>query len=563
MSSSYDDEGGRPDAAPEEISDTWGDLTGAEREARPAVVRGGAARELVDEATSERAVARVRGVRALVVGENAVRVDAVANRLRELGVDATVGDLGDDGYRRALALWPDVVLSDLTAPTDPGWWLFQRFRRHPMLRWTPVLLMRWWEETEDGREKLLIGRVVERLAEALAPVRILEERISAGRALGERVESTGVPALMRLLAEAGLSGVLSINDSWNVFEAHFDRGNPRAVLRTGVDGSRDEGPTAFLQLLLCDAGRWSFRSMGEDPREANLEGGWAANMERASTTLADWIGPDAGLEENDAERFQVRIEAIRDVASSISGAGRELLEAVAAGASPEEIDVVIGGPKDIVLAERAVIVLLRNGALAYVAPGEKAEPGDEGRRRVARSAAHLLSRIAGDHRSGSRRPKREEEGDEKRAVDAEDDTGFYRVSQVKAERVALRAREGLIVPGARSPSMAADLDSVPPPAEGWPRPTPTPLVGPDEEAFEQLGRRSSSGGPGPARESYPAVLPRDSLVPAPNDEERQGRRQRWVAIGLALLLGCLIAAGLYILGSDPDRFSRPAQGSLD
>ncbi len=55
-----------------------------------------------------------------------------------------------------------------------------------------------------------------------------------------------VQALMRLLAEAGLSGVLSINDSWSVFEAHFVTGNPRAVQGAPVRG-RSSNPAPRTQ----------------------------------------------------------------------------------------------------------------------------------------------------------------------------------------------------------------------------------------------------------------------------------------------------------------------------
>jgi len=45
------------------------------------------------------------------------------------------------------------------------------------------------------------------------------------------------------------------------------------------------------------------------------------------------------------------------------------------------------------------------------------------------------------------------------------------------------------------------------------------------------------------------VLTHDSLVPGPGTEHGRGRRQMWVAILLALLLGGLLVAGLVVVGS--------------
>jgi CheY-like chemotaxis protein len=515
--------------------DSWNDSTATE----PGEGDGlpGAA-EYTDEKTSAATLARVENLRVLVVDQNEARLDALCRRLRKLGLDAHTGNVEREGYRKAIAVRPDVVLSDLTTPGEPGWWLFQRFRRQPLLRWTPVLLLRWWEETGDGRERILTGRVVERLAEALAPVRVLEERVTAGRFVGDRVETTGVPVLLGVIAASGLKGCFSVNDAWNIFECRFEGGRPVSAIRRGVDGGTDGGETAFLQLVLCESGRWSLRTGDVEPAVPNLEGRLADCLDRSAATIAGLFGPDTRMDAQSAPLLDVRLPVVREVAASLGGGGRQLIEALAAGASPAEIESLVTQEADIVAAERVLLALLRNGAL--VIRGEPAaDTRDQDGQRVARATASLLGIVGADHRApGS--PAGRAGGP---APVVKPETGYYRVSRVQAEKVAARAREGLIVPGART-SITDDPDLANPPSGEIEAPDrPTPVVAPSPTAREIFFEKPTAS----RRASAPFVLPRESLVPPPEDEEAPGPSQMWLAILLALMLGGLVLAGILLL----------------
>ncbi len=500
-------------------------------------------KEYTDEKTSAAALARVENLRVLVVDRNESRLGALCRALGRLGLDAHTGDVEREGYRKAIAVRPDVVLADLTTPGEPGWWLFQRFRRQPLLRWTPVLLLRWWEETGDGRERILTGRVVERLAEALAPVRVLEERMTAGRFVGDRVESTGVPVLLQVIAASGLKGCFTVNDSWNIFECWFDAGRPVSAVRRGVDGGTDVGETAFLQLVLCESGRWSVRIGDEDRRARDLEGTLAACVEKAAATLAELFGPDARMDQKTASLFDVRLPVVREVAASLTGGGRQLIDALAAGASPAEVESLVTGEADIVAAERVLLALLRNGALV-IRSTPAAEAPDRTELAVARAAASLLGIVGADHRA----PARVVRGTAGPASVTRPETGYYRVSKVQAEKVAARAREGLVVPGSRM-SVSDELALPKPPGgEAEEGGRQTPMVTPSPEAREavlagaMLSRRSSG----------PLVLPRESLVPPPEREEQpRGPSQMWIAILLAVILGGLVLTGILLVAGDP------------
>jgi CheY-like chemotaxis protein len=522
--------------------DSWKDVaTGAPAMDDPRALRP---TEYTDEKTSAAALSRVENLRVLVVDGNPDRLEALCRSLRRQGLDAHGGDVEREGYRRAVALRPDVVLSDLTTPGEPGWWLFQRFRRQPLLRWTPVLLLRWWEQSGEDRVRLLTAKVVERLAEALAPVRVLEERVTAGRFAGDRVETTGVPVLLGLIATRGLDGCFSVNDSWNIFECRFQAGRPLSTIRRGVDGGTDAGEAAFLQLVLCEAGRWSFRSAPDEPAAPDLSGTFGECMDRAAATIAELFGPDARMDQHSAPLLDVRLPVVREVAAAVGGTGRRLIEALAAGASPAELETLVLSGNDIVTAERALFALLRNGAVVLrQGPAAKEREPEQGR--VARAAATLLGIVAADHRTPAALPAGG--GDAPAGEGLRQETGYYRVSRVQAEKVAARAREGLIVPGARA-SVSDDLAlGEREPGEEPPADRPTPAVTPTAVAREVFLAEPAE----PRRASYPFVLPRESLAPPPEQEGQRGPSQMWIAILLAVALGGLVLAGVWLVAGDP------------
>jgi hypothetical protein len=531
--------------------DSWGDLTVDPKPGssprRPSRARESAADREPDSGL------KLRGLRLLIVDSSLERTEAAQTTLEELGVQVAAGGPDESGYLRALEIQPDVVLSDLTTPGEPGWWLFQRFRRQPLLRWVPVLLMRWWEDQEGGGLRVLLSRVTERMGEVLAPIRVIEERFAAGRALADRVEVTGIPALLKLLARSGADGVLSVNDSWNVFEVGLKAGEVTGVRRRGVDGGTDAGPEAFVQLLLCDAGRWSFRATDSAPRERNMQGNLAHAMDAAGGLLASLLGPAATIGPDSSAQIGIRREVLRDVASSLPSSSRQLVEALAGGISPSEIDGLVRSPAELVAAERAVLSLMRCGAVRPFAESVDEKRGDEDER-AARSMAYLLTTIAQDHRApaADERPEQEDAGAAGKSNAA--GKGFYQVSKVTAERVALKARESMNVPGANVRPQVGRIDLTPADSVKlqFEAGTPTPVLEPESAAWA-AGMRSSTVDSEPGA-TPGAVMLHDSLVPAPPaTAEDKSRRQMWLALALALVLGGLLVIGLIIIGGEsPD-----------
>jgi len=489
------------------------------------------------------ALSRLRDLRVFVVAADPTRRSALARALNALHLGVESGPPDDAGYRAAIAFQPDAVVSELTRPGEPGWWLLQRFRRHPLLRWTPVLLMRWWKEGQAlAAHEVLVARVVDNLAESLTSLRVLAERVAAGRPLGDRLEVTGVLPLLKLLGGAGLTGALSINDGWNVFDIDLVDGRPAAAARRGMGDDVTVGETALFEAALCDFGRWTFKAHGAPPPAPNLDPPLAELADRIGRRTALVFGPDAGFRAGANSPLAVRLDHLRDVASTTTGLAHQLCETVAGGASGDELDPLLRDGEDRLAVERTIIALMRCGALHPLCEGEKIElSGDAAR--AGKSAEHVLAWLAADHRLA----QVDAAGDGAKSITT---TGYYQVSPSREEKIALGPAEGIVAPGAWRPSMTEDIE----PERGR-----RALDRDERPAFSSsatpVQRDDSSDWPrhpdDPMLVDGPRPLPllHDSLVPSPREGENRSRRQLWLALGLALLLGALLVVGLVVLGS--------------
>ena len=100
--------------------DSWRDL--ATEPAGPPTGEGSAAL----------ALSRLRDLRVFVVAADPARRAALCRALAALHLGVESGPPDDAGYRGAISFQPDAVVSELTRPGEPGWWLLQRLRRHPL-----------------------------------------------------------------------------------------------------------------------------------------------------------------------------------------------------------------------------------------------------------------------------------------------------------------------------------------------------------------------------------------------------------------------------------------------
>lgn len=477
----------------------------------------------------------VRGLKVLVVGANKKRRERLARSLKKHQIKAFATTADEHGYRAALKFHPDVAISEMAKPGDPGWWLFKRFHRHPVLKWTPALLMKWWEE-KDGKENILLKNVFERLMEALTPIRVLEERIAAGRKLNERVETTGMQPVITVICSAGLTGSLSVNDSWNIFEADIINGKIRSVFRRGVDGKENLGHPAFLQLLLTDNGHWTFRTHDSAARPKNVFLPLEGLFDWARTKLTLLFGPDVNIQNTQLlENLVVDRSMFHDVASTFNGLGRDLLEGIAAGASEKEIDSIIGDTQERIDAELAMITLVRSGAI-YIK--EQVKNLSEEERKVAKRVAYVLDWIAKDHQTEAHEEIKNTSPKRKTS------TGFYSFSNPSVDQIKGDVQK--YVPRKEKSDTVNLINDA-----SW---DPEREI---NQTPDDLSWRRKFSAPVENRISkFLGVVPKESLIPAPSIEERS-KMQMWVAIFIALLLGTLLISGLVLIGADDPNSDSP------
>ncbi|MBI3566133.1 MAG: response regulator [Elusimicrobia bacterium] len=96
--------------------------------------------------------------RILIVDDERDLVEPLALRLSLLSgcVVDTAFD-GDEGFRKALQIRPDVALVDLSMPELDGWGLIRRLREHPLTRPVRVVIMTAWITKDLERRALAEG----------------------------------------------------------------------------------------------------------------------------------------------------------------------------------------------------------------------------------------------------------------------------------------------------------------------------------------------------------------------------------------------------------------------
>ena len=368
--------------------DTWEDLSGSVDPENTG--KSGPVRFRPSMPPRSPAKFRVKGLRLLIIDNDPIRVDALAMDLRNLGAQVAVGDFSTSGYAQAAKFLPDAVVSDLVRPGEEGFVFIQNLRRHPLLRWSSVILSRWWKETAEGEGEVLLDRVLDQLEELLAPIRIIEERIAAHRPLSDRLEMTGPAALLRTLSGAGLNGSLSVNDSWNKFTVDIANGRILSAYRKGIDGEADEDLDALIQLMLCETGKWSFTEKKRLPIPEALD--TEETLARINRHLSRLFGRTPKAFENLEQHISVRSHFLRTATETVSSEAIEIAQDIADGADLARFRKFFAKKSDLSEVERIVHTLFRCGAIRFFEiPGRTVRSAKE--IAAARSTVNLLKAL--------------------------------------------------------------------------------------------------------------------------------------------------------------------------
>jgi CheY-like chemotaxis protein len=100
---------------------------------------------------AEQVVADDRGLRVLVVDDNADAADSLCTLLRLWGYDAHVAYDGTTGLEAASALLPDCLFLDIGLPGVDGYDLAQRLRAHPALSRAKLVALSAYSDRERSR----------------------------------------------------------------------------------------------------------------------------------------------------------------------------------------------------------------------------------------------------------------------------------------------------------------------------------------------------------------------------------------------------------------------------
>lgn len=560
MSELHKDESPQEQADNPSSVDTWKDLSGVISIEKPETGRNSPMKIRPSLPPLSPAKFRVKGLKLLIIDNDPMRVDALAMDLRNLGAQVAVGDFSTNGYTQAAKFLPDAIVSDLVRPGEEGFLFIQSLRRHPLLRWSSVILSRWWQETADGEGEVLIDRVLDRLEDLLAPIRIIEERIAARRPLSDRIEMTGPAALLRVLSGAALSGSLSVNDSWNMFTVDMAAGKILSAYRKGIDGEADEDLDAILQLMLCESGKWTFAEKKQVAGTAAMDAEGALNQ--INKQLSRLFGRNAKSFEDLEQHIAVRPYFLRTASETVSAAAIEIARDIADGSDLAHFRRFFGKKSDLSEVEQIVHTLFRCGAIRYL---ETPAKGIRSAKEIAaaRSVVHLLKALIDNPFAPSTGksvapstafPIVEIRGNSPSDRPAK---GAYHLQDVAPERVApakVRPMK-LILEG--TPEADSRRSSAPPavdaPAASSDRPGTTDVVvtdGPIKLSKTKItappndltDNTDESGSRKFILESQRIAI--GDLPPEWKIPLRRDRKHMWAAILLAIVLGGALAAGI-------------------
>jgi CheY-like chemotaxis protein len=98
-----------------------------------------------------------RGVRVLVIEDNADAAESLSLLLEQLGCESVVARDGTTGIAAALADPPDVVFCDIGLPGLDGYEVARRLRAEDWGRWVTLVAVTGYGREEDRRRAELAG----------------------------------------------------------------------------------------------------------------------------------------------------------------------------------------------------------------------------------------------------------------------------------------------------------------------------------------------------------------------------------------------------------------------
>jgi DNA-binding response OmpR family regulator len=211
----------------------------------------------------------LRGRRILLADDDPTVRWFFGQLLREAGAIAIEAEDGGQALELARRFPPDLVISDILMPVIDGFSLCRELKRDVSLSHVPVILLSWKEDFLQRVRQLDAGasgylrkeaggaQILATVTKALRPRAELRALLDAGDEVQGRVETLGVPGLLRAVAEARPDAHINLRSAFSLFEIDLRGGSELAVTSTAADGAFTRGARALRQLIGVESGRYA------------------------------------------------------------------------------------------------------------------------------------------------------------------------------------------------------------------------------------------------------------------------------------------------------------------
>lgn len=194
-------------------------------------------------------------LRLLLVDDDPVRADTLAQELRSRGALVFVTDTTGRGIERAVGLDPQIAIVDAAGLEGPGFEVVRAIRKDHRLRWASILVAPWDEVWPRGAPSPDVEQLASRIQPLLAPEEDLAKRTAEEESFDVRLESTGPSRMLRILVESGLTLHLTVRNPRAVIELDLAQNLLVGAEARTTEGEVHHGAMALALLLVLGSGR--------------------------------------------------------------------------------------------------------------------------------------------------------------------------------------------------------------------------------------------------------------------------------------------------------------------
>jgi CheY-like chemotaxis protein len=326
--------------------------------------------------------ATLEGMTVMVVEEDLSMNWFLCGVLRDAGATVVDSFDGEHALTEAYRFAPDIVLCDVAMPKIDGLALCRAFKGDIDLACVPFVLLSSDEDLLQRAHELGAGAdaylrkessaelIIKRLLELSIPQRRVTARLAQGGRVRGRLSGLSAHRVLAMVCDQRPISRFCLSDATRTFEIEIRDGRPISATVTDAAGHTLSGPPVFDALLAVGVGRFDVQDVSQAERvPVELTGTLQelVSMPRARTRAAQSLLSGSALVGVHAVHFEALEQ--RACLAAMPTAARELLMAIADGASPREMIVTGQVPahqletvlRDVARRGAIASILLRNG----------------------------------------------------------------------------------------------------------------------------------------------------------------------------------------------------------